>query len=216
MVPRGEYEIVDNWNVMGLCGTGSCDVAVDATVPAHRVHRHRLGTTGSALSDAPVYRVPFFTMFPHAATVPLVGIAQGALDDYLTSQKSRTRMFGGNVASEASTQVRVAESAADLDSARLSLSRSFADITAVAAAGGVFPPELLARVDRDRVIGTRHAVAAIDRIFANAGARALSLDNPVQRAWRDVHAGAAHPASIPEVILATYGALALGVEPPSH
>ena len=62
MVPRGEYEIVDNWNVMGLCGTGSCDVVVDAIVPAHRAHS--ILTAGSALSDASIYKVPFFTVFP--------------------------------------------------------------------------------------------------------------------------------------------------------
>ena len=71
LVPGCDYEIIDNWNVMGLRGTGSCDVTVDATVPPHRVHR--VAKTGSALSDAPVYRVPFMTVFPHAATVPVVG-----------------------------------------------------------------------------------------------------------------------------------------------
>jgi len=32
LVPRRDYEILDNWNVMGLCGTGSCDV-VSSTPP---------------------------------------------------------------------------------------------------------------------------------------------------------------------------------------
>jgi 3-hydroxy-9,10-secoandrosta-1,3,5(10)-triene-9,17-dione monooxygenase len=211
LVPHSDYEIVDNWNVMGLCGTGSCDVIVDSAVPAHRVHR--VMNTGSELSDAPVYKVPFFTMFPHAATVPLIGIAQGALDDYLASQKHRARLFAGNVATEPGTQARVAESAADLDAARLTLARNFAEISEAVAAGQSASPELLARVDRDRVLATRYAVAAVDRVFANAGARALSLDSPIQRAWRDVHAGAAHPASAPDAPLAAYGALAFGLEP---
>ena len=91
--------------------------------------------------------------------------------------------------------------------------RNFADITACASSRDGYPAELLARADRDRVRATRYAVTAVDRIFANAGARALSLDNPIQRSWRDVHAGAAHPAAIPEVPLAAYGALAFGVDP---
>jgi 3-hydroxy-9,10-secoandrosta-1,3,5(10)-triene-9,17-dione monooxygenase len=210
LVPRSDYDIVDNWNVMGLCGTGSCDVRVDATVPGYRVHR--LAESGSQLSDALVYRVPFLTIFSHAAVVPVVGMAQGALDDYVTSQKDRVRITGGNVASEPGTQIRVAESAADLDAARLSLSRTATDLTEAAAAG-IFPPELLVRVDRDRVLATRHAVAAVDRIFANAGARGLSLDNPIQRAWRDVHAGAAHPASVSDATLAIYGGQAFGLMP---
>jgi 3-hydroxy-9,10-secoandrosta-1,3,5(10)-triene-9,17-dione monooxygenase len=209
LVPRSEYEIVDNWNVMGLCGTGSCDVVVDANVPAYR--SHNLAKRGSSISDALVYQMPFLSLFSHAAVVPLVGIAQGALDDYLTFQKDRVTLLGSKVAAEPTTQIRVAESAAALDAARLSLSRSCADLTA-AAKSGMFPAKLLARVDRDRVLATRHAIDAVDRIFATAGARALSLENPIQRAFRDVHAGAAHPASLPDPALATYGAQAFGIE----
>jgi 3-hydroxy-9,10-secoandrosta-1,3,5(10)-triene-9,17-dione monooxygenase len=211
LVPRSDYEILDNWNVMGLCGTGSCDVVVRSTVPPHRVHR--VAKTGSELSDAPVYSVPFMTVFPHGAAVPLIGTAQGALDDYTASQKDRVRLFAGNVTSEPGTQVRIAESAADIDAARLMLSRNFVELMDAARTGHGFAPELLARADRDRVLATRYAVSAIDRVFANAGARALSLDSAIQRAWRDVHAGAAHPASAADVPLAAYGALAFGLEP---
>ena len=211
MVPGCDYEIIDNWNVMGLRGTGSCDVTVDATVPPHRVHR--VAKTGSALSDAPVYRVPFMTVFPHAATVPVVGAAQGALDDYVRIQKDRMTIAGTKIAADPSTQIRVAESAADLDAARLSLFRNFADITDAAIAGGDYPADLLARIDRDQVLATRRAVSAVDRVFANAGAGALSLDNPIQRAWRDVHAGAAHFAAVPEGKLGAYGAMTFGLDP---
>ncbi len=211
LVPGRDYEIVDNWDVMGLCGTGSCDVVVDSTVPAHRVHS--IANTGSVISDAAIYRVPFMTVFPHAATVPVVGIAQGALDDYVTSQRDRMTIFGSRVAGEPSAQIRVAESAADLDAARLSLFRNFADITDAAIAGREYPADLLARIDRDQVLATRRAVTAVDRVFASAGAGALSLDHPIQRAWRDVHAGAAHFAAVPEGKLGAFGALAFGVTP---
>ena len=211
LVPRSDYSIVDSWNVMGLCGTGSCDVAIDSTVPPHRVLN--VAKAGSELSDAPIYNLPFGIVFPHAATVPLVGIAQGALEQYLASQKNRMRLFGANVAGEMNSQIRVAESAADLDAARLTLFRNCADLMKMAADGDKVTPEVLARVDRDQILASRYAVTAVDRIFANAGARALSLDNPIQRAWRDVHAGAAHPVSAPDGRLAAYGALAFGVEP---
>jgi 3-hydroxy-9,10-secoandrosta-1,3,5(10)-triene-9,17-dione monooxygenase len=163
-----------------------------------------------------MYKLPFAQVFPHAATVPLVGTAQGALDDYLVGQRDRVRMLGGNVAAEPTTQIRVAESAADVDAARLSVARNFAEITALAAARKVYPSEFLARIDRDQVLATRKAVTTVDRIFANAGARALSLDNPIQRAWRDVHAGAAHAGNVPEPKLSGYGALAFGLPPAAH
>jgi alkylation response protein AidB-like acyl-CoA dehydrogenase len=70
-----------------------------------------------------------------------------------------------------------------------------------------------ARMDRDQVLATKRAVTAVDRVFAGAGAGVLSLDNPIQRAGRDVHAGAAHFAAVPEGKLAAYGALAFGLGP---
>ena len=40
LVPISDYEIVDNWDVVGLQGTGSHDVVVkDAFVPEHRTHK---------------------------------------------------------------------------------------------------------------------------------------------------------------------------------
>ncbi len=211
LVPASDYEIVDNWNVMGMCGTGSCDIVVNATVPAHRVHN--LAKSGSDISDASIYKVPFMKIFSHVPTVPLVGIAQGALDDYVRLQKDRVTRFGTKAAAEPSTQIRLAESAADLDGARLSLFRNFAEITDAVAAGGEYPAELLARIDRDQVLAGRCAVAAVDRVFADVGAGALSLDTPIQRAWRDVHAGAAHPAVAAGGKLAAYGAFAFGLPP---
>jgi 3-hydroxy-9,10-secoandrosta-1,3,5(10)-triene-9,17-dione monooxygenase len=211
LVPRSDYSILDSWNVMGLCGTGSCDVVIDSVVPPYRVLN--VAKAGSELSDAPIYNVPFGIVFSHAATVPLVGIAQGALEQYLDSQKNRIRLFGASVAGEMNSQIGVAESAADLDAARLTLFRNCADLMKTAADCDEVAPEVLTRVDRDQILASRYAVKAVDRIFANAGARALSLDNPIQRAWRDVHAGAAHPVSAPDGRLAAYGALAFGVEP---
>ena len=67
-------------------------------------------------------------------------------------------MTGGVVGTEPSSQIRVAESAADLDAARLSLFRTCEDMTQVAASGNPFAPELLARVNRDQVLASRFAV----------------------------------------------------------
>jgi len=42
LLPRADYEIDDNWHVMGLCGTGSKDIVVkDAFVPEYRTHSYR-------------------------------------------------------------------------------------------------------------------------------------------------------------------------------
>ena len=40
-MPRSDYTIDDNWQVIGLCGTGSKDIVVeDAFVPEYRTHSY--------------------------------------------------------------------------------------------------------------------------------------------------------------------------------
>ena len=61
LVPKGDFEIDDNWHVMGLCGTGSCDLVFDTDVPPYRLVDHR---GGCPVSDAPLYRLPFWACSP--------------------------------------------------------------------------------------------------------------------------------------------------------
>jgi 3-hydroxy-9,10-secoandrosta-1,3,5(10)-triene-9,17-dione monooxygenase len=211
LVPRSDFEIVDEWHVMGLCGTGSCDLVMDAFVPDYRSGSSLTPQLDESVATKPLYRLPYPTMFSASVTIPLLGAARGALDSYLAGQWDRSRLLQGKVAEEPGTQIRVAESAADLDAAERCLYESFGAMMAQLARSESVAAEVVARTDRDQVLAVQRAVAAVDRVFANSGGRAISLDNPVQRAWRDVHAGAAHAANFPDRKLAAYGALALGV-----
>jgi hypothetical protein len=58
------------------------------------------------------------------------------------------------------------------------------------------------------VLATRDAFTAVDRVLANEEGRAMSLDNPIQRVWRDERA---HAAAVPEGKLSAYGALAFSL-----
>ena len=210
LVPSRDYQIVDNCNVSGLCGTGSCDLAVEAIVPDHRV-LNVMGSPPCSVSDAALYRLPFMSLFPHAVTIPLLGAAQGAVNDYVADQRERVSVLGARVAAATTTQVRVAESTWDIDAALVCVYRNFAELMGLAENKEAYPTELLARVDRDQYLAVRRAISAVDRVFGAAGGRALSLDGRLQRAWRDVHAGAAHAVHQTESRLAAYGALALGL-----
>lgn len=40
-VPKGNFHLIDDWNTVGLRGTGACSVEVeDAIIPPHRVRQH--------------------------------------------------------------------------------------------------------------------------------------------------------------------------------
>lgn len=65
--------------------------------------------------------------------------------------------------------------------------------------------ELRLRARRDQVRATGRSVASIDLLFESAGATALQNGAPLQRFWRDAHAGRVHAANDPERAYQMFG-----------
>ena len=219
LLPRSDYRVDDTWDVLGLRATGSNDVVVqDAYVPAHRALSFRdvsaLSCPGHAVNDAPLYRLPFGTLFSCTITAPLIGIAQGAYDAHVASMRERVRIsYGGQkVAQDPFAHVRVARAASDIDAAWLQLVRNVEEQLRHAEAGADLPMELRLRARRDQVMGTERALGAVELMFKNSGGRSLRTGHPVERAWRDAHAASVHAANDTERWLAMYGKGAFGLE----
>ena len=70
--------------------------------------------------------------------------------------------------------------------------RNIADLMSYARAGEQIPVDVRLRTRRDQVRGTGQAIKAVDRLFENSGGRALKSGTPIQRFWRDAHAGRVH------------------------
>jgi 3-hydroxy-9,10-secoandrosta-1,3,5(10)-triene-9,17-dione monooxygenase len=210
LLPRTDYVVDDVWNVIGLKATGSNDIVVDnAFVPEYRTHPY---TSGSVTSDAPGYLLPFGNVFTFGITAPLIGAAQGALDEHIAWTADRVRISrGSRVADEPFSQARVAEAASEIDAARLQMMRDLDDMMVLARDGKEIPVELRARGRLDQVRATQLAASAVDRVFTNSGGRVLHELNPIQRAWRDIHAGSLHNSNVPEPILMAYGAQQFGL-----
>ncbi|WP_420902983.1 hypothetical protein [Streptomyces hirsutus] len=105
----------------------------------------------------------------------------------------------------------MARAASDIDATVLQMDRNLRELSELAAAGREIPMELRLRTRRDQVRGTERAVAAIDLLFKTAGGNALRRGNPIERAWRDAHAGSVHVANDVERALAMYGRGAFGL-----
>lgn len=212
LVPASDYSIDDVWHVVGLAGTGSNDVVIeDAFVPERRA-QSTVGLMGGAgVYSSPLYRLPFASVFSNAISAATIGIAMGAVEAYREYTLQRVRAsYGERAAADPFSQVRLAEAAGELDDARVQLSRNMGELLQLAEAGQEIPEELRLRVRRDQVRGSRAAMQATDRVFESAGGRALFLDKPIQRAWRDVHAARVHAINDTERGLLMYGAHALG------
>ncbi|WP_324784387.1 3-hydroxy-9,10-secoandrosta-1,3,5(10)-triene-9,17-dione monooxygenase oxygenase subunit [Streptomyces sp. H51] len=218
LVPRSGYRIEDAWDVVGLRGTASHDIIVEqAFVPEHRIIRNyeqaQLKGPGQQVNPGPLYRLPFAAVFTSAVTAPLVGAVAGGYESYIRLMQERARLSlgGGRFAEDPHTQVAVARAASEIDATILQMDRNIRELTACAAEGRDIPAELRLRTRRDQVRGTERAVAAIDLLFKTAGGNSLRRGNPIERAWRDAHAGSVHVANDVERTLAMYGRVALGL-----
>jgi 3-hydroxy-9,10-secoandrosta-1,3,5(10)-triene-9,17-dione monooxygenase len=218
LLPRADYEIVDVWDTIGLRGTGSNDIVVkDVFVPEYRtlsfMDTGRCFGPGQALNDAPLYRLPFASVFSCSIAVPILGMAQGAYESYLQWTRERVRAStGGKAADDSFNQLRIAESAAQLDAAVLQVERNIAEELELATRGEKIPMALRVRVRRDQVNATAAGIAAVDRLFESAGGRALRSGTPIQRFWRDAHAGRVHAINDPEKVRVMYGQFELGLK----
>lgn len=67
-----------------------------------------------------------------------------------------------------------------------------------------------ARYRRDNGFAAKLCIGAVDRLFSILGARGLTSDHPVQRAWRDAHAIQHHIALTWDLQAIIYGTVALG------
>ena len=222
LLPRADYAIDDVWDTVGLRGTGSNDIVVDDVfVPEHRslsfADVFKLVCPGQELNPAPLFRLPYGSVFSYCITTPIIGMATGAYEAHVTYLRERVRVAyaGQKAAQDPFAQVRVAEAAAEIDGAWLALQRNMTELMAYARAGEQIPVDVRLRVRRDQVRGTGQAIRAVDRLFENSGGRALKSGTPIQRFWRDAHAGRVHAINDPERALSMYGGAEFGLPVPA-
>jgi alkylation response protein AidB-like acyl-CoA dehydrogenase len=222
-LPISDVRLDDNWYTMGLAGTGSNNsIATDAFVPAHRVvavsDLLAGRTPGAKIHNNPLYRQSMLSALPFALVAPLLGAAEGALVDFLDMAKvriTRGAVAGGNnrMGEFATVQTRVAEATGSIEAARLMMLQALENALAAAAAGRQSDLDLRLRNRLSQSFSVRLIVQAIDALFQAAGGQGIFTAKPIQRAWRDIHAGALHVSLTWDAVSTMYGQYALGLDP---
>jgi 3-hydroxy-9,10-secoandrosta-1,3,5(10)-triene-9,17-dione monooxygenase len=216
LLPRSDVEIVDTWFASGMRGSGSHDVVVkDAFVPAHRViDPNRAGDgewTGWQLHQRLSYRIPLRAMTGWDLSAPVVGIAQGAVDEFI--ERVRASTTPGRTAESSALQLRLAEASAEVDAARALQRHDVAELFDKAARGETPSEADRARYRRDKAFVARLCVRAVNRLFEASGARAVMDSEPIQRFHRDAHAASHHAALTWDGWAEQFGRQALGMGP---
>jgi 3-hydroxy-9,10-secoandrosta-1,3,5(10)-triene-9,17-dione monooxygenase len=216
LLPRSDYQIVDTWFASGMRGSGSKDIVIEAAfVPAHRaVDPERCGVddmTGFELHGRLSYRAPLRCLAGWDLAAPLIGIAQGAVDEFVVRAQ---RMSGpGRSADSVALQLRLAEAAAEVDAARALHRQDIREILDRAARGDGFSELDRIRYRRDKAFISRLCVRAVDRLFEGSGARAVMDAEPIQRYHRDAHGASHHAALSWDLVAEQFGKQAMGAGP---
>ena len=195
VVPRADIVIDDTWHTLGMRGTGSKDlVAEDVFVPQHRAmvsFPMYLGMSPHA--SAPTYRLPIFAGLSSMVAGSVLGMAERGIKEFIDKVKVRKDTRGAPKWTNAIMQRRVAESSAELTSARLLLHNICDRLDAAMAADR--PPmdaddRVQIRWDAGYVVELSRR--AIDRVFAAAGAHGIYEGDPAHRAYRDINTACHH------------------------
>ncbi|MFF9838215.1 acyl-CoA dehydrogenase family protein [Streptomyces sp. NPDC013740] len=217
LVPRDDYEIVDEWHMAGMRSTGSNRYVVDdAFVPDHRVLR--LGPLVGGANVSPgvpaAYRNAIVPSLVLMVAGPQLGLGRAALAHVVEAADHKGIAFTtfARQSDSVAFQLQIAEAATALDTAELHAYRA-ADALDRHAAEAVYPAELLrARYRADAAVAARQVGRALDTLLTAHGSSGLADASPLQRIWRDASVAARHGMLIPQVNLEVYGAALLGAE----
>lgn len=219
LVPMHEIEILDDWHVLGLRGTGSRSLILrDVFVPAHRsvLLRDLLdGTPPGALVhlDYDVVRAPrgylvVFSLPPVAFALGRRALAAAAAALSGRVSRGMTRLAGSEI-----VQLRLAEAAAAIETACLVLETRRADSVAAVASGRPITVQEVLRNRRDITFGMQQIRAGVQGLVDLCGSRSVMDADPLQAMLRDVLTIATHQAFSPAATVVPYGRWLLGLPP---
>jgi alkylation response protein AidB-like acyl-CoA dehydrogenase len=209
-VPKGSYNILDTWHVGGLRGTGSHDVVVDDIfVPSELT----FSLEDPNHIDRPLYWMPLMATLGAWCAAICLGIAREANDTLLDLGSSKLPVDPGpGLRDRQVVQAMVASSTAALEAARLLLRDALGDLWTACSRGTPVTDIQRARMWGSTIHAARTAKTTVTSMYEAAGASALYIDCPIERAHRDIHAVMQH-VILQHIWLEQAGRIRLGLKP---
>ncbi|MEX0783914.1 MAG: acyl-CoA dehydrogenase family protein [Dehalococcoidia bacterium] len=180
-------KIIDDWDTMGMRGTGSFTVEFkECVVPEMFALQSWPYASGLEEND---FSRTFLCWFAPSIAAVYTGIAVGARDYVRRSVGAKTRLPFGEVKHSPAIQYNIADMFIEVEAMRSFVRRtatrlsddSFRGVDAVALAQGT------------QQFCTSTAVSVLDRALEVAGGGGYFKRTPLERMYRDVRAGKFHP-----------------------
>jgi alkylation response protein AidB-like acyl-CoA dehydrogenase len=215
LVPLAEVEIVDDWQVLGLLGTGSKSLVLrDVFVPEHRcvmVGDLFAGTPpgASVHPDYPVLRAPRGYLVSYSLPPVAIALGRRAIDIACAALAGRVSRGVTRVAESEVVQMALGEAAAAIDVATMLLHSGRESSTAAVSSGRKITEAEALRARRDMVYAQRQVGWALDRLCELDGARWVYDRDELGAIRRDVMTILTHHAASRQAAMAPYGRLLL-------
>jgi 3-hydroxy-9,10-secoandrosta-1,3,5(10)-triene-9,17-dione monooxygenase len=190
-----DYQIVDDWHVVGLAGTGSKKLIIkDVFIPDYRSHSIIAYNEQSHGDLNPLYKMPFLYVFYAAVSSVLVGMARGMEDLYIEHMVPRKNISQavGAATQNPSVKGKLGEAQAKITAAAARILYNTDEAWSYASQGKLVPLD-----DRIRQFATNgftggECFDAAHMIFKKTATRGVWNNSPIQRQMRDILVGANH------------------------
>lgn len=219
-VPHGDVTILDDWDVLGLRGTGSNSVLIEDElfVPQYRVLPFVAMVAPHASEARPqglLYRSNALQYTAAMSAGVGLGVAKTAVETLkATSRKKGISTTDYKVQSAAPvTHLQLGELHSKLNAAALTARNSADDVEALAMAGKQPSPLDRARTRLDTAFVMRMAGEITNMVMRASGATSVVGGNPAQRLFRDAHTMTTHAQMNYETCSEDFGRIESGMPP---
>ena len=194
-VQRSDYEIVDDWFVVGLAGTGSKKLIVkEVFVPEYRSHVIGAYDDDSHGKVDNLYKMPFFYVFYAAVSSVIIGMARGMVDLYIEHMVPRQNINQavGAAVQDPFIKSRLGEAYAKILGASSRVLANTDEAWSYASKGELVPLDIRIRHFATNQFTGGECFDAAHMIFKKTSTRGVWLNSPMQRQMRDILVGANH------------------------
>lgn len=210
VMPREKVQIVPNWDVMGLLGTGSHDIVVkDVVVP----EEWTFVRGGAASLDTPLYRYPTLSFAAQVLTVVGLGIGRAAINEVLGMAAGRASVTGApNLGERIYVQLEIARIEAELRAARAWFYEAIDDVWQVLLAGGTPTDHQVSMLRLSTTHASRVGADVTRRAQMLTGMTGVYESSPLAAQVRDVQMITQH-AFMGDITYQNAGAMLFGLKP---
>jgi alkylation response protein AidB-like acyl-CoA dehydrogenase len=210
--PKSSAKIIDNWQVIGLRGTGSDSYALDDMFIPQRYTAGR-DNQAERREPGPLYRFTSGMIYAMGFSSVSLGIARGALDALIELARDKIPRGQRKTLRENNViQSQVAQCEAQLASSRAFLHETLREMWEAVRQTGELRSEQHVQLRLASTWGINQALKTVQTVYSAAGATAIFESNPFERRLRDMHAGSQQGQGRP-LHFETVGQILLGLPP---